>query len=96
MHSACAQSAISMKSACTHRHTWILCELIEEIQSGSNQHALTVTRGSFASSSRRSLQRMSSTVRLAKRIEIFIWRAVLATRAWHVWSTGVMPDDEAH
>ena len=31
IHSACTQSAISMKSACTHRHTWILCELIEEI-----------------------------------------------------------------
>ena len=24
------------------------------------------------------------------------FRAALATRAWHVWSTGVMPDDEAH
>ena len=108
VHSVCTQCALRVHSralglhsdgnhrSAAHRHTRILCELVEEIQSGSNQGAFTVTRGSFASSSRRSLQRMSSTVRLAKRIEIFRLRALLATSAWHVWSTGMMTDDEAH
>mmetsp|Transcript_12452 Transcript_12452/g.31807 ORF Transcript_12452/g.31807 Transcript_12452/m.31807 type:complete len:258 (+) Transcript_12452:183-956(+) len=53
------------------------------------------TRGSLARSSSRSAHKMSSWVRLAKRMEMLTFLSLSATRACVVWSTGVMPEPPA-
>jgi hypothetical protein len=132
---------ISMHSGCIHDALRSnQCEI--SLKSVCNHGAITVTRGSLASSSRRSNQvaitvqspsrvgplrahrgdlcrgclpqsgsrRGSRSSAFAPRwrrehgIPVGKWRrrrgehfrAALATRARHVWSMGVMPDDEAH